>query len=431
MFNNFKVVGLSFKKAPIEIREKVALDEAGCRRFVGFAKEHLGVSEVFAISTCNRTEIYYCSDSDLKEELVQLLCCVKALGHGREYSSHFWSITDHQEALRYLFRVAMGLEAKVVGDIQISNQVKRAYQWSADEGCSGPLVHRLLHAVFYTNKRVTLETAFRDGGASVAYVASEMAERHATQFIQPKILVLGIGEIGTDVCRNLTGAVNGTVYVTNRTYSKAEALAQECGFETWDFTDVENAIKSCDIIICSVARDEPFITQSFVAEMDIPGYKHFIDLSVPRSIEPEVEQVPGATLYDIDTLAAQAGKAQQKRIEAIPAVEAIIEESIADFNEWSRNMTFSPTIQRMKQTLEEIREESVARFKKNASDKEAALIDKATKAMIQKIIKLPVLQLKAACKRDDAATLIGALNDLFDLEKDVARQGQEEMAANG
>ena len=145
-------------------------------------------------------------------------------------------------------------------------------------------------------------------------------------------------------------------------------------------------------------------------------YKYFIDLAVPRSVEPEVEQLPGVMLYNIDTIRSRANAALARRMEAVPTVEAIIDESVAEFNDWSKEMVVSPTINKLKNALEQIRQEEMARFTKQLSQEEAAKMDKITSSMMQKIIKLPVLQLKAACKRGEAETLIDVLNDLFNLE---------------
>ena len=416
MFNTFKSISLSYKSAPIAVREQIALDETGVKLLTRLIKEHTSASEVIILSTCNRTEMYYCAEEDLREELVKLLCIAKGdASIAGSILPYFNSINEHYEAITYLFKVALGLESKVIGDIQISNQIKKAYQWSVDENASGPFMHRLLHTIFFSNKRVVQETNFRDGGASVAYVASELANQLASDFIDAKVLLIGLGEIGADVCRNLKGT-EAKVVICNRTKSKAEELAEECAFEVADFSEVHAMIQKSDVIISSLAKEEPLIKESFVRELDIPGFKHFIDLSVPRSVDLAVEQVAGVSLHNIDSLTERTNKALNKRIEAIPAVERIIEEAVSEFQAWSKEKAVSPTIQRMKSALEQIRKEEVSRFLKNASEKEVDMIDKVTKSMIQKIMKLPVLQLKAACKRDQADTLVDVLNDLFNLE---------------
>jgi glutamyl-tRNA reductase len=151
--------------------------------------------------------------------------------------------------------------------------------------------------------------------------------------------------------------------------------------------------------------------------VNIPSYKVMIDLSVPRSIETTVEELPGVVLYNVDTIRSKASAALQNRLEAIPSVEAILKESIEEFGTWQKEMVVSPTIQKLKQALEQIRQEELGRYLKNADEKEFVLIDKITKSMMQKILKVPVVQLRAACQRDQASEMIELITDLFDLEK--------------
>ena len=172
-----------------------------------------------------------------------------------------------------------------------------------------------------------------------------------------------------------------------------------------------------DVIVCSIMKNEPFITKDLVKKFNIPSYKLFVDLSVPRSIETSIEDVPGVILYNVDNIRSKASEALEKRLEAIPQVESIIEESIEEFHNWKKEMMVSPTINKLKQSLEQIRQEELSRYLKNADEKEYVLIDKITKSMMQKILKVPVVQLRAACQRDQAEEMIEIITDLFDLEK--------------
>ncbi|MTI22986.1 glutamyl-tRNA reductase [Fulvivirga sp. RKSG066] len=416
MHNNFKILGLSFRNTPIETREKLALDEENAKKLLKFIGDFTEANDVLILSTCNRTEIYYNHENDYSKEILQGIALLKKMDVDT-ISQHFELFDKHNEAIFHLFEVSMGLRAQVVGDLQISNQVKRAYQWSADENMAGPFLHRLMHTIFYTNKRVVQETSFRDGAASVSYAAKDLIEDITAEFQEPKILVLGVGEIGQDVCRNFVGSRFSDVTITNRTESKGRMLAAECNFKFVPFDDVEHAIANADVVISSIAKEKAFITKELVSKLDILSFKFFIDLSVPRSVEMSVEEVPGALVYNIDDIQSKASEALDKRMSAIPAVKVIIEEAVAEFNDWSKEMIVSPTIKKLKNALEEIRKEELSRYVKDASSKESKIIDKVTKSMMQKVMKLPVLQLKAACKRGEAETLIDILNDLFDLEK--------------
>jgi glutamyl-tRNA reductase len=325
--------------------------------------------------------------------------------------------THHEQAINHLFRVAIGLESQVVGDLQITNQVKSSYQWAADLNLAGPFLHRLLHAIFFTNKKVVQETGLRDGAASVSYATVELAEELLETTPNASVLILGLGEMGADVCRNMVNSNIKNVFVTNRTLAKAEVLAQECGYQVLPFENLQENIAKVDLVISSVALPEPLITKELLAKSNILSYKYFIDMSVPRSVASDVEQIPGAILYGIDTLQNRSEQAIEKRLQSIPKVEAIIAEAIHELKEWSKEMVVSPTIQKLKNALEQIRKEELSRHFKNMNEEETKRMDEITKNIMQKIIKLPVLQLKAACKRGEAETLIDVLNDLFNLEK--------------
>ena len=388
-------------------------------------KEITGAQDILILSTCNRTEIYYGHDEDLSGQLISLLSLAKGVDINDRLEDYFIRHDEPNATVRHLFRVAMGLESQVVGDLQIANQVKQAYQASADENTASPFLHRLMHTIFYTNKRVSQETAFRDGAASVSYVASELVDDLAAEFVQPKILVVGLGEIGADVCKNIADLPQRTpreVTLINRTASKAEALAQSLDFATRPFAELAEAVAQADVVVSSVSASEPLITANHLDVSAIHGHKYLIDLSVPRSVDPAVERMPGVLVYNLDDLKSKAHETLSKRVAAVPRVEEIVEEAVNGFEQWAQEMEVSPTIQRLKQTLEQIRQEEMARHLKNLDAHEVARVDKITKGMMQKIIKLPILQLKAACQRGEAETLIDVLNDLFDLEKQPVKK---------
>lgn len=418
----FKSVGISYKTAPLEVREQIALNEDEAKALMLKVQEFFGGTDILVVSTCNRTEVYYNSSEDCNLDIAKLLLIQKGLTNTESYLPYFVSYTNQEEAARHLFEVATGLHSQVVGDMQIPNQVKHAYQWSVDLGMAGPFLHRLLHTIFFANKRVAQETSFRDGAASTSYVAVELIEQVTTLKANPSILVLGVGEIGTDVCRNLKEKEYSNIRIVNRTRTKAEKLAIELGFEVSDFDNVEEEIQKADVVISSILRDEPFINKALLQKKSLYSFKYLIDLSVPRSVAADAEQVPGVIVYNIDNIQSRANEALGRRLASVPHVQAIISQALEEFGDWSKEMVVSPTIQKLKNALEQIRQEEMARFMKNLNEDEAAKIDKITSSMMQKIIKLPVLQLKAACKRGEAETLIDVLNDLFNLEQQPERK---------
>jgi glutamyl-tRNA reductase len=182
---------------------------------------------------------------------------------------------------------------------------------------AGPFLHRLMHTIFFANKRVAQETAFRDGAASTSYAAVALTEEMTQNIALPKVLILGLGEIGIDVCKNMADKEFAEITVMNRTRAKAEAIAEGHNFRIADFVDMEEEIKRADVIISSVMIDKPLITKEMIQSMEILTFKYFIDLSVPRSVEENLEEIPGVLVYNIDTLRQRADEALQTRLESI------------------------------------------------------------------------------------------------------------------
>lgn len=417
MITPFKSVSISHRSAPLTIREMVALSEEESRAFTLKCKDLFGLQELLIVSTCNRTELYYTSQESISNDLIKALLIEKGLTNTSDYVHYFIHMDETNDSLKHLFEVATGLQSKVVGDLQIPNQIKKAYQLAADLNMAGPYLHRLMHTIFYSNKRVAQETSFRDGAASVSYATVALAEELAQAIATPKILILGLGEIGIDVCKNLEDKDFAEVTVMNRTIEKAERVAQGKNFRVAPFEDICKEVEAADIIISSVRTDAPIITQEKLKGMQLLSFKYFIDLSVPRSIEEAVEKVSGILLYNIDSLKERADEALAVRMASIPDVHVIIEESIESFNDWSKEMEVSPTIHKLKGALEQIRKEEINRHLKGLSAEEVEKLEKITASLVQKIIKQPIIHLKAACKRGDSETMVDVLNDLFNLEQ--------------
>src|SRR5690554_584086 len=279
MHSKFRALSLSYKIAPVEIREIIALGEKDVQSILIKLKEFFNVTDTLILSTCNRTEVYYSHELDLSTEIIKLIGLEKGLDDAVFYLEYFKVLNDDRDAIHHLYRVAMGLEAQVVGDMQISNQVKRAYQASADLEMAGPFLHRLMHTIFYTNKRVVQETPFRDGAASMSYAAAELIEELTSNTFEPRVLLIGVGEIGEDVARNMVHVPQAKVTLTNRTYHKGEEIGNEYGFKVIPFEESYKGMEEADVVVSSIMRTEPFITKSLVKGFDIKSYKIFVDLS--------------------------------------------------------------------------------------------------------------------------------------------------------
>ena len=420
MTPNFKALALSYKTAPLKIREQVSLNEAGAKQLLHFLKDYTQATDLLVVSTCNRTEIYYVAEQDLSEDIFKGLALIKKPESG--FEQHFAKY-EGTACIRHLFEVGIGLDAQVIGDLQISGQVKNAYQWSADENVAGPFLHRLMHTIFFANKRVVQETAFRDGAASISYAAKELADDLTVGIRDPKVVVVGVGEIGQDVCLNLVDTRMKDVTILNRTPEKAEALASRCGFNFNSIEHLREEIGNADVIVSSVSGNDPLITLEMLKKIKVLSHKYFIDLSMPRSVEPAVEQIPGVIIYNLDDIQEKTTEAVEKRKASVPQVQSIIGQAIADFEDWSKEMVVSPTIQKLKHALDQMRKEELTRFLKNAKPEEAQKLEEMSRSLMQKFLKYPVLHLKAACKRGDAESLSELLQELFNLEKSSEKAG--------
>lgn len=414
-FDIFKALVLSFREAPVSIREKAALNAQEIALLLEQLKNFVPASEFLVLSTCNRTEIYYQSEEDCSVPIYRLLCLQKGI-ETSEIAPFLNHITNHDQAVRHLFEVSLGLDSQVLGDMQIINQVKQSYQASADAQTAGPFVHRLLHAIFFANKRVVQETSFRDGASSISYLAADLVDQITTRIEQPRILILGLGEMGQDVCKTLVDKGFDNIVVLNRTLEKAILFASELGFTAYPLSQLPHEIQSADVVVSSANAGFYLIGKEMLANSSLRG-KILIDLSVPRSIDPVVDHLPGVTLYNIDELEAKTSAVVEERMRSVPAVQQIVDEALDQFNDWTKEAEISPVINKFKSALEQMRQDELSKYLKGMGEKELEIMDKVTKGLMQRIIKLPVLQLKAACKRGNPEVLLDGLADLFNLEE--------------
>ena len=409
---NFLAFGISHKNTPVEIRGILSFDERAIKSFLFQCKEYFGIEEMMVLSTCNRFEVYFTGSEEIRRKIIHLLCIFKKIPF-ETFRNHFIYYNSN-EAVQHLFEVSIGLDAKVLGDLQIINQVKKAYQWSADENMAGPFLHRLLHTIFFTNKRVVQETTFRQGTASLASVSTELVKNFISSIKNPSIVLIGVGDIGVDVAKNLS-KVAANITVINRTRSKAKALAASFGYQEKAFDAIEKIIQDADVIISTVRVEKTIIDKNSFE--NISHSKLIIDLSVPCSIHKNVKEIKAFKSFNVDQLETKTIETLEKRKQAIPEVKTIIDESVEEFGKWTKEMSFSPVIKKFKTALETIRKDEVARYMKKMDDKESEVLNEITKNIMQKVIKLPVLQLKAACARGNANEMAVILHELFDLEK--------------
>ena len=417
-----KVLGISHKSAALHLREHFSYEESKCAQLLLQLRDVCSIEEALLLSTCNRTEIYYVSEKDRSHDIYALLCANKA--STEQHQALFYKKNSSHLAVSHLFSVALGIDAQVLGDQQVLHQVKRSYKLSTELQMAWPCLHRLMHTIFYSHKRIAKETNWCSGTASVAYAAVELLRSLLKDYDKVNVLLLGLGEIGKDIGRNLQHLGASQIFVTNRTNNKATTLAQDYGYKAIPFANYKAYLGQVEAVITCTSQAGLLITKEMLQRRQVPC-QYLLDLSVPRSIQSNVSELPGILLYNIDEIKETTSRTLAQRKEALPAVEKIAKEAQEDFQTWCQEYTFSPAIHRFKELLEQLRKEEMSRHLKSLNNKEREKIDKITRSLLQRIIKYPVLRLKAACKQGEANTLADLLVDLFDLEKSASQSGSK------
>lgn len=412
MTNDLKLFSISHQRASVLIREKFSLNDLETKHFLQKLNEVLSINEAIVLSTCNRTEIYYCSKDNRTLDILKLLCAFKCLVPSDKYAKYI-NVKEGDQAVKHLFTTGIGLNSLLLGDLQIYGQLKAAYQYATDENMCQAFLHRLMHTFFHFHKRVVNETDFKKGITSNSYTAANIIHKRSLKLSSPKILIVGLGEMGSNVCQYLSKIGTKNVWVTNRSMKKAKDISKTYGFNSIDYGIHYKKLQQFDIIL-SCAHQENLIYK--ITHFGSKSPDLIIDLCTPRTVSPEITRL-GTKVLNVDDLGLQIDHTIQSRKKEIAKIEKIVMEELSGFNVWLTETTFTPTVQKLKQALEELRIESLATFKKELNASELDAIDKVSNKMIQKIVQLPTLQLKEACKQGNVATLNDALKALFMLEE--------------
>ena len=407
----FRCIYLSFHKSNLKIRAKVSFTEEEISHLYFQLKEVFKTDEAFVISTCNRTEIYYLSQTDVSDEIISYLSLIKEINNKNVFSK----TTANSETVKRLFRVGLGLESQILGDQQIIHQFKKAYQQSCDANMAGVILHKTLHTLFHTNKRVVNETKFCSGQASIAYVAAQLINSFQVQ--NAKILVIGIGEFGKEVTKNIKSLCNATISLTNRSKEKAESLAKETKASTIAFSKYLDHLHSFDIII-NCAHKEGLIKKEHINGTKKLTYSYFIDLSVSHAIEKDIESITGNIYYNLDDLKDISDKSLEVRKKSIPKVEKIIEEETSKLINWQDHTSFNPVLTQVKNTLEEIRKKTITSQLKSLDENNLKVVNEITLKFMNELIKMPALDLQQRCMRgEDTDERVKILSEIFSAEE--------------
>jgi glutamyl-tRNA reductase len=324
-------VGLSHHTANVETRE----------RFIGHAeidrvlRLNTGCSEALFLTTCNRVEVYAASEEPIPTE--QIAHCLLSAGAslGEEMAAFYRH--EAQQCVRHLFRVASGLDSMVIGETEILGQAKKAYAAARESGAAGPFLHRLFQRAFRVAKQVRTRTEITRGSVSVGSVAVDLAEQIFGNFETRKVLLLGAGEASERTARALVKRGVRDLRVSNRSIERAEALAAQVGGRPVAMESWETHCREVDILVSSTASPTPIVTRENLAPLlhdRVNRPLFIIDIAVPRDVAPDVNEMEGVFLYDIDSLQSIAQKSLAQRRQQIAAGEEIIASHVDEFSGW-------------------------------------------------------------------------------------------------
>tara|TARA_B110000438_G_scaffold86320_1_gene85794 strand:+ start:631 stop:1908 length:1278 start_codon:yes stop_codon:yes gene_type:complete len=419
---NLVLVGVNHKTTPVEIREKLAFNQAKLEASLEELVSSPEIIENIILSTCNRVEIYArVENTDRGIQLLQdFICDYHSISRGN-LDQYFYSFCDNQ-AVEHLFRVSSSLDSMVLGEAQILGQVKDAYSTARSFSSTGMVLNQLFEKAFNVAKKVREETGISERGVSISSAAVELAKKIFEDLENHSVMLVGTGEMAELAAKHLISYGVKTVYVASRTYERAAALAQTLNGCALDFEAFKEEMHKADIIITSTAAPT-FIIQKEMMEKAIQKRKNkpifLIDIAVPRDIAPEVNELENVYLYDIDDLQNVVNANMEERQKEAENAMDIIKHEVTKFNNWFSTLDAVPTIVEMRNRAEGMRKIEVEKNLKNmdhlsTNDKES--IHLLTQSIVNKILHKPTINLKKKTQSQDGHIYLKAIRHLFHLD---------------
>lgn len=418
---NIIVVGLSHHTAPVELREKLAFDvnriEEPLRELVSLP----AIAEGIIVSTCNRVEVYAVTRdiaagiAQVKRFLAEFHVLPFDVVEPHLYGYH------GEQAIRHVFRVTSSLDSMVVGEPQILGQIKAAYGYAAEYKASGLVLNRFLHKAFSVAKRIRTETRIASSAVSISFAAVELAKKIFGDFSDKAVLLVGAGEMGELAAKHFVSAGVRDVLVANRTLERGERLAEEFGGRAIRFDDLIDHLHKADIVLSSTGASHYIIGPKEVAEV-LRRRKlrpmFFIDIAVPRDIDPEVNELENIYLYNTDDLQGVVeSNLEHRRCEAQKA-EEIVDGEIGQFADWLGSLEVVPTIVALRDRFDEVRRAELAKTMagwKGLAPEEQRRLESLTTAIINKLLHVPINVLKMPGQGNRTDLYLDALRSLFNL----------------
>jgi glutamyl-tRNA reductase len=361
------LVGLNHKTAPVEVRERLAFTDEACAESLRVLVDGEVVREGLIVSTCNRVEVLAATAekaaaSESAAHISQFLSRSRSISHD-VFSRHLYSHAD-DEAVRHVFRVASSLDSMVVGEPQVLGQVRRAYSLAVKAGTAGRVLNRLVHHALRVAKRVRTETGIAASAVSISYMAVELGRKIFGSLDGRTVLLVGAGEMAELSARHLVNAGASHVLVANRTDETARQLAAEFGGEAVDYASLPTHLARADIIICSTGAPDYVITQAMAREAleeRRNGPSFFIDISVPRNIDPAIGEINNLFVFDIDDLEAVVASNIREREREAERAELIVQSEVMQFQQALRALDIGPTLGALREKMQQIARQEMQR----------------------------------------------------------------------
>lgn len=409
---HIQLLGINYHTAPVAVRESLSFSKQNLEPALKSLKQQLGQGII--LSTCNRTEIYTVAKSKDPQTKAVKAFWSNYLGIDlKPLEPYLYSYYDI-DAARHLAKVAAGLDSQILGEFQVLGQVREAFTSAAKYETVEALLSQIFHCAITAGRRVRNETSISRGSLSISHTGVQLAKQVLGDLGAFKTLLVGTGETGELVAKTLRSFGTGELTVTNRTASRAQALADELGAKTVPFENLQYILAKSNLVISSVEAPAYLITKSML-QNHANGTRVLIDLSIPRSIDPEVAEISNVYLYNLDDLTTLAQKNLDGRKAAIAEAEKIIEEEISRLQKWWEALDVTPAIKAIKQQADEIRQrelEKALKLLSNLTAEEAKTLDKLTRSIVDKVLYNPIQTLKC----NQSTYYIGAAQELFRLD---------------
>ena len=422
-------IALSRATAPVEVREQLALQD-----WVGqLAGWSASVREWAIVTTCHRFELYVVTESDTLEALCNhlkaMLSTIVATVANYEFAegNDPWIVRTDQDVADHLCDVAAGIDSLVLGEAQIQGQVISTYTKGLEDGTIGPLLSSLFRTAIRVGKRARTETHISTRAVSMSSVALSMAARYFPDFAQVRVLVIGAGEMSRLALKALHQRQVSNVTIANRTLARAEAALMRRSWRAIELAQVPAILGEFDVVFSATSATDLIVTREQLLHareiLKTPlAEAHnqvLIDLAVPRDIDPAIRELPGFVLVDVDDLRQGLDQSLENRKQALPAVNAIIDEEIERWHAEQRELSMRPYVVELRQRAERIRQQEVERtmrFLGPVDSETQQHIQHLSRALVNKILHEPTVRIKELAHNDEADLYVSALCDIFGLE---------------